>query len=108
MDDCAVADLTRDGLGECEFGLDLLRHDQLGLTLEAEVPHGCNLLGQVLAEVLVESDFLSNQRSERALQRVLEVGVRVNVQGGKLGKSLLELVGYEAQQVECGIVDCAV
>ena len=108
LDDGAVANLTRDGLGECEFGLDLLRHDQLGLTLEAEVPHGCNLLGEILAEVLIECNLLCLNSSERALQRVQEVGVRVNVQGGELGKTLAELVGYEAEQVECGIVDGAV
>ena len=71
----AVACLARNSLGEHQLSLGFLVHYQLRLALEAKIPHGSDLLGKILTEVLVESDFLSSYVSKRRLQVVAEITV---------------------------------
>ena len=93
-----------DELGELQVNLGGLIHDDLGVALETEVVHLGNLLGQVLTDVLVESQLYNVNLCKRRLELVV-LAVSVDVESAELCPSLLELVGDEGDDVESGLSD---
>ena len=106
FDDGAVrVGSARDGLLELQLSLDSLRHGEPRIALEALIPHLRNLACEVLAEVVIECDFLNSYQREYWLQSVLHVAVAVSIESLELGQALGHLVLSERVQIEGGVVD---